>query len=119
MEVRRPLARLVAELAVVLSAGRADGVPVPLRPRGEGSERFAEFTGDGGEAVLDLGRHGRVHGPDEQAVAFQLAQVEGEHPAADALDGALKLGEADGPGGGRDYDADAPLAADVVEHLVD
>ncbi len=105
---------MAAELTVVFSAGRGDGVAVPFRPRDKGRERFAELTGNGGEAVFDLGRHGRVHGPDEQAVAFQLAQVEDEHPAADALDGALQLGEADGPGSGRDDDADAPLAPDVV-----
>src|ERR1700730_11196974 len=110
---------MAAELAVVLSAGRGDGVAVSFRPRSQGCERFAELTGDGGETVFDLGRHGPVHGPDEQAVAFQLAQVEGEHPAADTLDGALQLSEADGPGSGSDNDADAPLACDVVEYLAD
>ena len=43
---------MAAVLAVVLSAGRGDGVAVPLRPRGEGGERLAELAGDGGEAAV-------------------------------------------------------------------
>ncbi|GAA3857475.1 hypothetical protein GCM10022227_13600 [Streptomyces sedi] len=78
-----------------------------------------EFAGHGREAVFHLGWHGGVDGPDEQAVAFQLAQVQGEHASADAFDAAFQLGEPDRTVCGGDEDSDAPFARDAVEDLGD
>src|SRR4051812_28238381 len=104
---------------VVLGTRLLDVAPVLLGPAGEGDQRLVELLGHRRQAVFDLGRHRRVDGADQQAVALEVAQGQGQHPPADALHGPLELGEPDRTASGGDDDADAPLAADPVDHLAD
>src|SRR2546429_5218970 len=108
-----------AVLPVVRLARGSDRGPMAVRPCGERDQGLVQLPGHLGRGVLDLRWDGRVHGTGDQAVALQIAQGKGEHPAADPLDGAFQLGEPYRPLGGRDDDADAPLPADPVEHLAD
>jgi hypothetical protein len=92
---------------------------VALGPADQGRQRVVQLARHLGGGVLHLRRHGRVDGPDQQAVAFQVAQGERQHAPADALYHALELGEPDRARDRGEQDRDAPLAADVIEHLAD
>jgi hypothetical protein len=92
---------------------------VAFGPADEGRQRVVQLACHLGGGVLHLRRHGRVDGPDQQAVALQVAQGEREHAPADALHHALELGEPDRTGDGGEQDRDAPLAAHVIKDLAD
>ncbi|GGM54036.1 hypothetical protein GCM10011608_43730 [Micromonospora sonchi] len=72
-----------------------------------------------GEAVVDLGGHGRVHGPKDEAVSFQAAHREGQHALGDPVDGALELAEAPRPIGEFDDHENRPLVAHPVKNVSD
>ena len=69
-----------------------------------------------GWVVFDPGRDRRIDGAVTQAVPFQVAEGQGQHPAADPLDVRSSSVKRTGRGRRRPG-SDAPLAADPVEDL--
>ncbi|GCE00975.1 hypothetical protein EHYA_08706 [Embleya hyalina] len=117
IESKRPRIRRSPRRAVVRLPRRRDRRFVAFRPGGEAGQVLEQLPRHHGRLVLDLRRHRRVHRADQQTVAFQAAERQREHAAADAVDGALQLGEAHGAVADLHQDADAPLARHPVEHV--
>ncbi|CAG7647191.1 hypothetical protein SBRY_40606 [Actinacidiphila bryophytorum] len=79
---------------VVVGAGCGHLGEVCLGPLGQGAEEGRQGQAQGADLVLHAGRHLRVVGADDQAVAFHLAQALGQHLRGDRADPALQLHEA-------------------------
>ena len=70
------------------------------------------------QSVLDLRRDFRVDRSDHQVIAFELAQLQSQHPLGDRRDGALELPEPRGAFPQAIDDERLPLAADKIERQV-
>src|SRR6266516_4595057 len=86
-----------------------------VRPGHQRADGVQQGMAQRGERIVDARRHDRVHGPADDAVPFQAAEGDGQHPLADAVDGALQHGESPRAFAQAEDDEQRPLVADPVE----
>ena len=89
------------------------------RPVGECFDQVGQAGPGLGQAVVDLGRDGRVHGAQDESIAFQPAHGEGEHALGDTVDRALQFAEAARLAGELDDHEYRQLVADAVQDIAD
>ncbi len=102
---------------VVPGAGSGDLVLVGLGPDHDGLDLFMKRPSQWGELVFDTWRHHRVHRPVDQTVPLELAQGDGQHPLADAIDLPAQLVEAQDTLVEQGDHEHGPLVGDPVEDL--
>ena len=82
-----PVCGVLLRGTVVGHPGGGHGGAVLLGPGGQRHEGPVEFLRDVGEPVLHLGWDGRVHGPDQEPVTFEIAQGQRQHALRNAPQG--------------------------------
>ena len=110
---------LVVLAVVVGGAGCGDFVLVVFGPVDEGLDGGVEGGAEGGEGVVDAWGDDGVDGAGDEAVAFELAEGDGEHAVADALDVAVEFGEAEGVAFEVGDGEEGPFVGDAVEDVSD
>ena len=80
-----------------IGPGGSDFVLVVLGPGDERLDRGVQCRAQRGKRVVHPRRHDRMDGPSYEPVALQLAQGDGEHALADAVDASAQLGETQRP----------------------
>src|SRR5262245_63622807 len=105
--------------AVVAGPGAGDVVPVVAGPVDQRGDRVEQAGAQPRELVVDPGWHHGVHRAGDEAIPFELAQGEGEHPLADAVDLPAQLAEAPHPAAEQLDHEQRPFVAQAVEQVAD
>jgi hypothetical protein len=88
-----------------------------LDPVGQRLDLRGDVGAHGRQAVLDVGRHDRVGGPQHEAVALQRLQRLRQHLLAHAADPVAQGAETVRAAQQRHQDQHAPAAGHVLQHL--
>jgi len=113
------LAGRVLGVPVVGGLGRLDLGEVRVGPGHQLPDRRVQRHAERGERVVNAWRHGRVHGPGQDAVALKPAQGYGEHARGDTVNAAQELAEPARPVAKPVHHVDGPLVADPAEYPAD